>query len=175
MIETRIWITSGILAAVVFTSSFSIANDSRAAQLHKKEMMAQLKLEEEALRIRIETMAPARTSEERDKINELGHKLKETGLAVRALDEEINPVDLTVKLEGDIQSLKGIFATKGYYSTKINHPSYGKQYARAAEILAEKKARLTEIEQDLQENNKPVEQLVREFEEVRDRRELWID
>ncbi|MVP00580.1 hypothetical protein [Paenibacillus lutrae] len=157
-------------AAVSLIVVLSVTNDSQANVVSKAEKLEKLTQEESNLRTKFDALPE--NSEER---NELGRKVKEAGITAGNLKEEINPVDPRTELEANLKSYKNVLGTKDYYSTKTSHPQYGKAYAKAAKIVAEKEVRLAEIEKDLKENKKPVDQLVKEFEELRMQQELIIN
>ncbi|MBV6716852.1 hypothetical protein [Paenibacillus chitinolyticus] len=62
--------------------------------------------------------------------------------------------------------------TKSYYETLKNDPKHEKEYARAAEILQQKKKTLAEIELNFKEGKKSIEQLTKDFEKLEAIQEL---
>ncbi|USB32390.1 hypothetical protein [Paenibacillus sp. YPG26] len=167
-------IAIAVCAAVVLTAGLSATSISTADELSNKEILADLKQAEAAVKSKLEAM-PAQTPEDINAAVEQGRKVKEAGLEAAALESTINPVDSRIQLEEDLRALKDVLATKGYYATLSNDPKYGEEYAKAAEILAGKKIKLAQIEKDLKENKNPVDQLIKEYEELRAQRELNIN
>ncbi|MVP01879.1 hypothetical protein [Paenibacillus lutrae] len=162
----KVLMVATICGVLAFAIGFSLNNNSFALDTDKKEKHEKLKKESLYEQEKWERMPKAKTVEEQLKIDEQGKKVKEIGIAVGELEKELTPVDLKAKLEDDIFSLRRVMETKGYYKTMTDDPKYGAAYAKAAEILEKKKETLAQIEKDLRENKKSIEQLAKEYAEL---------
>jgi hypothetical protein len=175
MTNSKKWVLiSGIAASVLLTGvvfSQSTLADVEAGKLEKAERYQKLKQEEAAERTKLESM-PANTKEEVEKQVQQGLKVKQRGLEAGKLREELQPKDAKVRLEEDLRTVRNIFTTKKYYAGMVNDPVYGEQYKKAYEILMMKFEVLEKIERDFKENNKPVEQLQKELDDLLKLKEL---
>jgi flagellar biosynthesis component FlhA len=175
MTNSKKWVLiSAITASVLLTGvvcSQSILADVEAGKREKAERYQKLKQEEAAERAKLESMQ-ANTKEEVEKQVQQGLKVKELGLEAGKLQEELHPKDAKVRLEEDLRSVRNIFTTHKYYASMVNDPVYGEQYKKAYEILMMKFEVLEKIERDFKENNKPVEQLQNELDDLLKIKEL---
>ncbi|WP_217562001.1 hypothetical protein [Paenibacillus sp. GbtcB18] len=152
-------------------------SSSQADGFDKKERLEILKKEEQRLRAALDSRQPGASETTAEKLQrEQDERLvKKIGIEAGTLQDELYPPDSKAILEENIRSLKNILEINGYYETKKNDPVNGETYEKAARILNEKKKTLAEIEHQLKDGSKPIEQLTKEFEELRAVREITIN
>ncbi|MEY9096549.1 hypothetical protein [Paenibacillus sp. RC84] len=151
-------------------------SSSQAVGFDKKERLETLKKEEQRLRATLDSRQPGASETTTEKLQREQDEIlvKKIGIEAGTLQDELYPPDSKTVLEENIRSLKNILEINGYYEIKKNDPVNGKAYEKAARILNEKKKTLAEIEHQLKDGSKPIEQLTKEFEDLRAVRELTI-
>ncbi|MFS0836220.1 hypothetical protein [Paenibacillus sp. 1P03SA] len=173
----KTWIAGVCSATALIIAGLGWNSSSQADGFDKKERLEILKKEEQRLRAILDSGQPGASETTAEKLQrEKDERLiKKIGIEAGTLQEELYPPDSKAVLEENIRSLKNILEINGYYETKKNDPVNGKAYKRAARILNEKKKTLAEIEHQLKDGSKPIEQLTKEYEELRAVRELTIN
>lgn len=165
------WLSISLCAGLAITTGGFFGYNTYADNIPKALKFEQLKTDVENEKSKFEKM-PNTTPEEIKSVVEQGKKVKELDWEMAELQKELNPSDSKKILEQDIMSLKGILETKSYYKTMVDDPINGRSYAKAAEIVEQKKKDLTQLEKDFKEDKKPVDELKKEFERIRDAQEL---
>lgn len=161
-----------VCVVLIFTIGGVLGNNIFADIVPKEERLKQLQVAEKEEKTKLEAM-PNQTLEEIEKTVEQGHKVKEIGLEVGKLIEELAPpTDPKKELEDNIRGLKGVLAETAYFKTKVDDPIHGEMYKKGIRIVEQKKIDLAEIENDLKENKMPVEELIKKFENIRAKKVL---
>lgn len=173
----KTWII-GVCSATAFVIiGLGWNSSSQADGYDKKGRLETLKKEEQRLRVILDSGQPgaSETTAEKLQREQDERMVKKIGIEAGTLQDELYPPDSKARLEENIRSLKNVLEINGYYETKKNDPVHGKAYEKAALILNEKKKTLAEIEHQLKEGSKPIEQLTKDFEDLRAVRELTVD
>lgn len=159
-------ITVLALGLTVAISSQSTFADKDAMKAAKEEKLGKLKEEADIERAKLESM-PNKTEEEIGKHLQQAKKIKMIDIEIDKLQIELYPEDPKEKLANGIISLRRILELNSYYTHFFDDPVKGERYRKAYETLQKKLKMMDQIEKDFQENNKTVEQLLKELDDVR--------
>jgi len=173
----KTWIVGVCSATALIIVGSGWNSSSQADGFDKKERLETLKKEEQRLRAILDSRQSGASETTAEKLQrEQDERLvKKIGIEAGTLQDELYPPDTKAVLEENIRSLRSILEINNYYETKKNDPVNGKAYERAARILNEKIKTLAIIEHQLKDGSKPIDQLTKEFEELRAVRELIIN
>jgi hypothetical protein len=170
MAKYRKLIPVSVIAFSLILTGVAVGQQDLAKE-EKLQKVEKLKQQEQAEMAKLQAMKGS-TKEEIEKQMEQERKVKQLGIEVGNLQDELHPEVTRDHVDEVIRTLKDIFNANKDYADKANDPVNGAKYKKANEILQHKIKILEQIEKDFNLNNKSLEQIQKELDDLKAIREL---